>query len=179
MSGSSRNKMTWLTLESIRLWGAPVEIDETSLTLTQGRVLMGVVETAMDAGHKKEVALSMAVEAFRRMYDRSSDGTEWAARRQIVQHGGVTVRNKFYRQDQKERIMAKVRRSVAEEKRKVEFIHRLMDEAGRRNSRPDKGRVTGALSGLFDVLNKTDQEELLKSLSKRLGTTVKLKGPKS
>jgi len=171
-----RNKMTWLTLESIQRWGAPVEIDGTPLNLTQGRVLMGTIETAMDSGHQKEAAVSMGVQAFRRMYEKSTDGTEWRALRKIPQHGGVEVRNKYFKQDQKERIMAKVKRSVAERNRRLEAVRTLLDEAGRRNSGADKARIVSALDGLFGALTRGDQESVLKALGKKVGKRIRFKG---
>ena len=113
----SKGKMTWTSLEAIRLWGAPTEIDGTPLTLTQARVLMGVVEKNMDeARHKKAEAVTLAVVAFKAMYDKTGDG--WVAKEKIELAGhGVTVRSKFHRTDQRERIMAKVRRGLKEKQK--------------------------------------------------------------
>ena len=157
----------WTSLEAIRLWGVPVEVDGSDLTLTQARVLAGMVEKLMvEAEHSKETAVKMALEAFRRMYERVDDGG-WRARRSVEVHGGKKVRNRHYVKDALER------RASENEDAAISIV-RSMLEAGRRNSGQDRSRIAAAMSSLLDVLDNADQEAVLRDLGKRLGASVRL-----
>ncbi len=162
--------MHWTSLEAIRLWGVPVCVDGSELTLTQARVLAGMVGKLMvEAEHSKEVAVKMALEAFRRMYERSDDG--WRARRSVEVHGGKKVRNRHYVKDALER------RAVdtgGDSGKAAVLLVRSMLEAGRRNSGQDRSRIAAAMSSLLDVLDNADQEAVLRDLGKRLGASVRL-----
>jgi len=159
----------WTSLEAIRLWGVPVEVDGSDLTLTQARVLAGMVGKLMvEAEHSKEVAVKMALEAFRRMYERSDDG--WRARRSVEVHGGKKVRNRHYVKDALERRAD----DTGDSGKAAVLLVRSMLEAGRRNSGQDRSRIAAAMSSLLDVLDNADQEAVLRDLGKRLGASVRL-----
>ena len=169
--------MTWTNLESIRMWGAPTVIDGVPLTLLQGRALMSTVEKLMDdAEYPKEEAVERAVVWFRRMFEVS--GEEWVAVPEVKVHGGATVKNKYHAADSKARMVEKLKRKMREEadrrRRALEAVRGLA-EAGKRNSTADKGKIATALAGLFDVLNRTDQEDVVKALGKRLGRSIRFK----
>lgn len=169
--------MTWTSLESIRMWGAPIEIDGVSLTLLQGRALMSTVEKLMDdAEYPKVEAVERAVMWFRRLFEVS--GGEWVAVPEVKVHGGTVVKNKYYHADHKARMVEKLKRKMREEsvrrRRTLEAV-RSLGEAGKRNSSADKGKIATALAGLFDVLNRGDQENMVKVLGKRLGRSIRFK----
>jgi len=167
-------KMSWFSLESISNWGIPVEVDGIKLRFHQAKVLVDMVEDLMDnAGFAKKDAIEHALTAFRVMYEKR--GKDWAAKKNIqLKDHGVSVRNKFHKKDQRERIMVRVRAEVAEKHRRQEIIREII-EAGRRNSGKDKNAIDAALTGLFDVLTKADQEAAFKSLGQKLGRTVRFK----
>lgn len=71
--------------------------------------------------------------------------------------------------------MAQVK-SVVNEKEKSPI--QVLLEAGKRNSKKDKTAITNALAALFGTLNKSDQDEVMTNLHKKLGKKVVLKGAK-
>jgi len=168
------SKMSWFSLESIKNWGAPVEVDGCKLKLHQAKVLVGLVEDLMDdAGFEKRDAVEHALAAFKLMYERA--GSEWIAKKNIhLKDHGVSVRSKFYKKDHKERVMARVRAEFAEKRNRDRIVRQII-EAGRRNSGKDKKAIDAALGGLFDVLNKTDQKAVLKALGQKLGKNIRFK----
>lgn len=170
--------LSFFDIESIRLYGIPVEVDGCGLTLTQAKVLAGMVGKLMDeAGHKKDAAVPIAVEAFRRMYVKEEDG--WRCKRtvRLKDHAGVAVRSKFHRQDQKERVMGRIKAEVSEERRRKREAMEKIEEAGARNSKKDKQAILGAVHALFDVLNKADQDEVMAALNKKVGRPVTRRKP--
>jgi hypothetical protein len=152
----------------------PIVIEGIPLTLTQARVLAATVERHIEAKHDKETAVAKAVEVFRETY--RLDGDQWVANRSVklARHGGE-IRNKYYVQDKKERQMAKTDEAKKDSQRSMSETMRVIREAGARNSRGDKERLSGALDALINVLNKRDQEDVLRSLGKRLGGRVSFK----
>lgn len=172
-------ELTFITLEDVRTWGVPVELDGISLTLMQARVLAGIVEKAMDeAGHPKDVAVRMSVAAFRAMYEKKDEG--WQAVRNVRLAGGkASVRNKFHKADERERIMARVRseRSKLQEmrlrQRGLKWV--ALAEAGARHGKADKGRIFQAIEGLFGTLDKGDAAGLFGELRKKLGLSLRFR----
>lgn len=145
--------------------------------MLQGRALMSTVEKLMDDGeYPKAEAVERAVVWFRRLFEVS--GGEWAAVPEVKVHGGTVVKNKYYHADHKARMVERLKRKMREEsvrrRRALEAV-RALGEAGRRNSGTDKGKIAAALAGLFDVLNRSDQEDVVKTMGKRLGRSFRFK----
>lgn len=172
------SELSFYSLESIQEYGVPVEIDDVKLTFTQAKRLANLVEKNLigQAHHTFPVAVNLAVTAFRTMYERSD--SDWKAKKtiELLRHGRemIRVRNKNYHKEKKERQMSRVKVDKTES-RKIKgsgnFVG-VLCEAGRRNAGKDRGRIDNALDSLFDLLNKSDQESVLRSLSKKLGGKV-------
>lgn len=167
--------LTFLTLESIELYGIPIEIDEIRLTLRQARVLANIVDECMEAKHPKDVAIEKAIAVFRESYDKLEN--EWRAKSiiKLARHGGIRIPNRYFKAEQRERIMAQVKNAVEESGKSP---MRTLLEAGRRNSSKDKAAITTALTALIGTLVKNDKDDFVKTLGDKYGGKVGIKGAK-
>ena len=175
-------ELEFCSLSEIELYGVPIEIDGVKLTFTQAKVLVGIVETTMDqAKHKFQPAVSLAIEVFKNVYEL--DGDAWKAKRQIKlkDHSGQVFDNRHFKTDEKERIMGRIKakrkakEAIKQPVKESKTTVAVLMEAGRRNSGKDKEKVSAALSSIFDVLSKDDQQNILKTLSAKLGKTIRFK----
>lgn len=169
--------LTYLSLESIKFYGVPIEIDEIPLTLRQARVLTSIVDECIDAGHPKVVAIEKAIQSFRESYDKLEN--EWRAKSiiRLKRHGGIRIPNRYFKAEQRERIMNKVKKALDESDNSP--ISVLLLEARKRNNKKDKKAITEALVALFGTLNKGDQDEVVSNLHAKLGKKFRFKGAKS
>ena len=148
----------FLTLESIRLYGIPTEIDGAQLTLKQARILAGMVENAQGADPGKLAeAIADATSAFRKVFVVKRG--RWASRTTIRTSGGVEFRNKFKdERDEMGRTRGKYKRPPME----------ALLEAGARNSKKDAKAIEEVIRLALDQLNKADRLPLLKKLGYRI-----------
>jgi hypothetical protein len=143
------------SLESMRLYGIPTEIDGIELSLIQGKVLLGIIDKAMDqAGHPLREAIEVSVPAFRKMY-AVVDG-QWRPKRMIrLDKGhGKAFRNKHWEEPMGR---GKVRSNP----------YREVWEAGARNNRKDKGAIKEVVRLALGQLADDDALGVLKELGLR------------
>ena len=149
------------TLESIELYGIPVEVDGARLTLNQARILVNLVGTVWDAGDMElEEAVKHALPAFRKSFELV-DG-HWVSKAAIRLAGGQEFRNKFHRED-----------DVARERKqkKTEAQAHPMDallEAGARNNKKDKAAIQEVVRLALSQLSKEDRLSAIKALGYRV-----------
>ena len=153
--------MTFLSIESIQLYGIPVEVDGVKLSLIQARILAGNVGKIMDdTGASLKESVGAALRVFRKLYDLE-DG-KWVPKKMIqLGHGNnqKVIRSKFY---DLEKDMGRV---LAKKK--------TVTEAGARNNKRDKQSIVTIVDAALSQLSAEDQENILKTTLKRLSLKIR------
>jgi len=126
---------SFFSIEDLKRYGIPMRIDSADLTLTQGKVLVGLIGQVFVQGMKLAEAIEIALPAFKESY--KLENGRWYSNK-FISIAGKTIRSKFYKEDDG---MGRARRD-----------HRT--EAGKRNSKKDreaiKKIIKSALSQLGD-----------------------------
>jgi hypothetical protein len=157
------------TIESVKLFQYPLELDGVELTENQAIRLATIIDRLIyEAEHEKETAVKLAKNVFRRMHQIHSIDEEkkvWCAVHDIEMNKGhgKTIRNRFYKQDWLE-----LRKSIKEH-----VMHKF--ESGSRNNKTDKERIVGIIDNAIAQLNASDQQNAIKDMMKKHGIRLRNK----
>jgi hypothetical protein len=157
---------TFFTLESMKQYGIPVEVDGEALTYFQAQRMVGLIGRAMDeAGHTLEDARKIAVKAFRKLYEKKDDG--WSARRvvQLGTHGGK-IQNRHHNAERRQ--MPRTRSKPKQERSPAERVLDGLNEAGARNNKKDNAAIADVVKLAVGQLNKDAALQVLKDNIKKL-----------
>ena len=153
---------SFFTLESMERYGIPTVIDGNKITFMQGKVILRLIDKAMDeAKHPLDKAIEMAVECFRKMYSKTEEG--WEPKQRIKQHNGY-VRNRFYVDEMNDRRSKKMARGKAKPKNEESVSYLSLLESGARNNKKDKSAIREVIKHALSQLSKDDRLSALKEL---------------
>ena len=159
------------TIQSVKLFEYPLEVDGVELTESQAIRLATIIDRLInEAEHKKDVALRLAKNVFRRMHsihEIQDKQKVWCAVREIEMKSGhgKPIRNRFYKSDWLE-----LKRTI-----KDRAMDKFQLEAGSRNNRTDKDRILGIIDNAVSQLNSTDQQSAIKQMMKKHGIRLRNK----